>query len=185
MTKKNGWKPSKTEIMPFSRLTPDKYHYNHAPVSGRVVDIYEINGQYHSCNPGAVVQAVTPMSKNRRVVTVIDTDVQGGTGMGRVAMIEIVALMIGRIRQCYSSHRYDSPVDVSPGLFVKAGQPKSLFRPGSSTTVIIFEQDRCEFSPDLLENRNRQDVTSRFNHHFQHPLVETEIHLRETMGKAK
>ncbi len=167
------------------RLTPDKYHYNHAPVSGRVVDIYEINGQYHSCNPGAVVQAVTPMSKNRRVVTIIDTDVQDGTGMGFVAMIEIVALMIGNIRQCYSHKRYDDPVNVTPGLFIKAGQPKSLFRPGSSTTVIIFQQDRCEFCRDLLVNRNRQDVKSRFSHHFNHPLVETEIHLRENMGTAK
>jgi phosphatidylserine decarboxylase len=34
------------------RLTPEKYHYNHAPVSGRVLDIYTIDGRYHSCNPG-------------------------------------------------------------------------------------------------------------------------------------
>ena len=166
------------------RLTPEKYHYNHAPVSGRIIDIYEINGQFHSCNPGAVVQAVTPMSKNRRVVTIIDTDVENGSRMGLVAMVEIVALMIGRINQCYSHHRYDAPSLVVPGLFVKAGQPKSLFRPGSSTTVVIFQQNRCRFSRDLLENRHRQDVSSRFSHHFKHPLVETEIHLRETMGRT-
>ena len=57
------------------RLTPDKYHYNHVPVSGQVKEIYEIDGCCHSCNPGAVVSLVTPYSKNRRVVTVIDTDV--------------------------------------------------------------------------------------------------------------
>ncbi len=166
------------------RLTPEKYHYNHAPVSGRIIDIYEINGQFHSCNPGAVVQAVTPMSKNRRVVTIIDTDVENGTHMGLVAMVEIVALMIGRICQCYSHHRYDDPAPVVPGLFVRAGQPKSLFRPGSSTTVIIFQQNRCRFSRDLLENRHRRDVNSRFSRHFNQPLVETQIHLRETMGRS-
>ena len=63
------------------RLTPDKYHYNHTPVSGRVVDHYTLGGVYHSCNPGAVVEVVTPYSKNKRVVTVIDTDVAGGTGV--------------------------------------------------------------------------------------------------------
>ena len=43
------------------RLTPDKYHYNHVPVSGRVVDFYSIDGAYHCCNPTAVVSMVTPL----------------------------------------------------------------------------------------------------------------------------
>jgi phosphatidylserine decarboxylase len=43
---------------------------------------------------------VRPYSKNKRVVTIIDTDVEGGTGIGLVAMIEVVALMIGDIVQC-------------------------------------------------------------------------------------
>ena len=81
------------------RLTPEKYHYNHLPVSGVVVDFYEIDGVYHSCNPAAIVKLVTPYSKNKRVVTIIDTDVPGGSGVGLVAMIEIVALMIGQVVQ--------------------------------------------------------------------------------------
>ena len=52
--------------------------------------------------PGAVVALVTPYSKNSRVVTIIDTEVPGGTGVGLVAMIEVVALMIGEVVQCYS-----------------------------------------------------------------------------------
>ena len=75
------------------RLTPEQYHYNHTPVAGRVVDFYEVDGTYHSCNPGSSIFVATPYSKNKRVVTVIDTDVPGGTGIGYVAMIEIVALM--------------------------------------------------------------------------------------------
>jgi len=58
------------------RLTPDKYHYNHLPVSGRIVDIYEVDGCHHSCNPLASVAVASIYSKNRRVVTVIDTDVR-------------------------------------------------------------------------------------------------------------
>ena len=41
------------------RLTPEKYHYTHTPVSGRVTDFYAISGAYHSCNPAAVVEMVT------------------------------------------------------------------------------------------------------------------------------
>jgi phosphatidylserine decarboxylase len=166
------------------RLTPDKYHYNHAPVSGNVVDIYEINGRYHSCNPGAVVQSVTPYSKNRRVVTIIDTDVANGTGVGLVAMVEIVALMIGRIVQCFSPHRYDPVMPVQKGVFLKKGQPKSLFRPGSSTVVLIYEKNRIQFCRDLVENTRRCDVKTRFSTHFCTPLVETDIQVRETIGKA-
>lgn len=166
------------------RLTPEKYHYNHAPVSGTVVDIYEMNGAYHSCNPGAVVESVTPFSKNRRVVTVLDTDVDNGTRIGLVAMVEIVALMIGRIVQCYSDDRYECPRPVTKGLFLEKGRPKSLFRPGSSTTILIFQKNRVRFSDDLLENLNRTDVQSRFSQGFGKPLVETEVNVRETIGRA-
>lgn len=166
------------------RLTPDKYHYNHCPVAGKVADIYEINGKYHSCNPGAVVRSVTPYSKNRRVVTIIDTDTPNGTRAGLVAMVEIVALMIGNIVQCYSDRGYEAPRAVSKGLLLKKGQPKSLFRPGSSTTVLIFQKNRINFSRDLLENGKRADVESRFSKGFGTALVETELNVRETIGKA-
>jgi phosphatidylserine decarboxylase len=167
------------------RLTPDKYHYNHLPVSGKVVDIYTIDGQCHSCNPGAVVSMVTPFSKNHRVVTIIDTDVPGGTKVGLVAMIEIVAMMIGEIVQCYSAHAYDAPSNVIPGMFVKKGCPKSLYRPGSSVDVVIFQKNRVEISPDILANMQRKDVTSRFTLNFNRPLVETDVKVRSEIARRK
>lgn len=166
------------------RLTPDKYHYNHVPVSGRVVDLYTLDGTYHSCNPGAVVAVATPYSKNRRTVTVIDTDVDGGTGVGLVAMIEVVALMIGEIVQCYSGARYDDPQPAEPGRFLEKGQPKSLYRPGSSTDVLLFQQGRIRFADDLLANQQRQDVASRFSRGFRQPLVETDLQVRSLLGTA-
>ncbi|MFP4349129.1 MAG: phosphatidylserine decarboxylase [Desulfococcaceae bacterium] len=165
------------------RLTPDKYHYNHLPVSGEVVDIYDIPGTYYPCNPGAVMALATPYSKNRRVVTVIDTDVQGGSGIGPVAMIEVAALMIGDIVQCYSEHEYDDPKPVVSGLFVKKGQPKSLYRPGSSTDVLIFRKNRIRFSFDIVMNMFHPGVRTRFSEGFGRPLVETEVALRSGIGR--
>jgi len=164
------------------RLTPDKYHYNHTPVAGRIVDYYEIDGSYHSCNPQAVVSEATPFSKNRRVVTVFDTDVEGGSRIGKVAMIEIVALMIGGIEQRYSSQRYDAPQTLEIGMFVDKGCPKSLYKPGSSTDLLLFEAGRINFAPDLLNNRLRRDVSSRFNVGFCRPLVETDIRVRSLLA---
>lgn len=165
------------------RLTPDKYHYNHAPVSGRVVDIYTLPGGYAPCNPGPVMAADAPYSTNRRVVTVIDTDVPDGTQAGLVAMIEIVALMIGDIVQCYSDEGYEAPRAIWKGIFLRKGQPKSLYRPGSSTDVLLFQKGRVRFDADLVFNLRRRDVSSRFSDDKGSPIIETEVAVRESIGR--
>lgn len=166
------------------RLTPEKYHYSHCPVSGRVVDFYEVQGQYHSCNPDAVIAVATPYSKNKRVVTVIDTDVYGGTGVGLVAMIEVVALMIGEVVQAYSEEKYNTPQSDIHGVFLRKGSPKSLFRPGSSTDVLLFQKDRVHFDQDLMTNLHNRNAYSRFSHGFGVPLVETDLKVRSSIGRA-
>jgi len=165
------------------RLTPDKYHYNHLPVSGRVLDIYGIDGRYHSCNPSALIAMASLYAKNRRVVTIIDTDVTGGSQVGLVAMIEIVALMIGDIAEAYSEEGYNNPRHLMPGMFVTKGCPKSLFRPGSSTDVLFFEAGRISFAADLIGNSRRHDVLSRYSNGFGRPLVETDVLVRSTIAE--
>ncbi len=167
------------------RLTPEKYHYNHCPVSGIVADMYEISGEYYPCNPGAVMTLATPFSKNKRVVTIIDTDVDGGSQVGKVAFIEVVALMIGEIVQCYSHDRYRAPRPVARGMFLKKGSPKSLYRPGSSTDIVLFEPHRIRFWPDLLHNQNRRDICTRFSQGLGRPLAETELALRSPIAKRR
>jgi phosphatidylserine decarboxylase len=166
------------------RLTPEKYHYNHTPVAGKVIDFYPISGSYHACNPNAVVSVVTPYSKNKRVVTIIDTDVEGGSCAGIVAMIEVVALMIGDIVQCYSENEYDNPLSVGTGMFIKKGMPKSLFRPGSSTVVLIFQKDRVRFADDITANMFYQDAESIFSLGFDKSLVETDVKVRSYIGSS-
>lgn len=166
------------------RLTPDKYHYNHTPVAGVVRDVYEIDGAYHSCNPGAVVSIITPYSKNKRVVTIIDTDVPGGSAVGLVAMIEVVAMMIGQVQQCYSQDRYENPIDVQPGLFLRKGQPKSLYHPGSSTDVLMFQPGKVQFAPDIVANM-QAPAHSRFTRGCGQPLVETDVQVRSWIATAK
>jgi len=164
------------------RLTPDKYHFNHAPVSGEVRDCYDMEGRYQSCHPGVVVSLGKPFSKNRRTVTIFDTDHAGGTGIGLVAMIEVAALMIGDIAQCYSAERYENPVPVEPGLFVERGCVKSLFRPGSSTVILLFQPGRMMFSDDLVSIRHRADVISRYSSGWGQTLTEADVAVRESIG---
>src|SRR5215470_11506425 len=166
------------------RLTPEKYHYVHVPVAGQIVDFYEIDGRYHSCNPQATVSLITPYSKNRRVVTILQTDVPRGPQVGLVAIIEVVALMVGRVVQCYSDEEYKSPQPLLPGMFLKRGQPKSLFRPGSSTVILLFQKDRVNFVGDLILNRFRLGVQSRYSIGFDQPIVETEVAVRSALATA-
>jgi phosphatidylserine decarboxylase len=167
------------------RLTPEKYHYNHTPAAGLVLDSYENNGAYHSCNPGSVIAMATPYSKNKRFVTVIDTDVPNGTRVGLIAMIEIVALMIGDIVQCYSELQYVNPRITRPGMHLRRGCPKSLYRPGSSTTVLLFQRGRVQFEQDLVRNISRTDIKSRFSQGFGRALVETDVKVRSTIATRK
>jgi phosphatidylserine decarboxylase len=154
-------------------------------VAGRVVDIYEICGGHHSCNPGAVVSLVSPFSKNKRVITIIDTDVPGGSGAGLVAMIEVAALMVGEILQCYSSKEYESPSPIVRGMFLDRGVPKSQYRPGSSTDVLIFQRGRIRFEEDLIQNMYTFGVESRFCQGFGRPLVETDVRVRSRIATVR
>jgi phosphatidylserine decarboxylase len=164
------------------RLTPEKYHYTHAPVAGGVADFYAVQGRYHSCNPNAAVQLLTPYSKNRRVITILDTDCNGGSRIGYVAMIEVVALMVGQIEQCYSEERYDNPRPVEKGMFVRRGAPKALFRPGSSTVVLLFEPERIRFAQDLVANQKKAGVRSLYTAGFGHLVVETDVMVRSALS---
>lgn len=166
------------------RLTPEKYHWNHFPVSGIIEEFYEIDGSCHSCNPGAVIAVATPFSKNRRTVTLIDTDVPDGSMAGMVIMCEVAALMIGGISQCYSDHKYENPQPLKKGLFVKKGNPKSVYRPGSSVDILIFQKGRVSLSPDIIANLVRRDAVSRLSNGFASPLVETEVVVRSEIGRT-
>lgn len=165
------------------RLTPDEYHYNHLPVSGVIEDIYELDGAYHSCNPSATVAICSPLSKNRRVVTIIDTDVTNGSKIGMVAFVEVVAMMIGQIVQAYSDIKYENPRPLKIGDFVKKGQPKSVYKPGSSTDIIIFEKDKVAFDDDILFHTRRKDLFTRYTLGFGKAIVEIKVRVRERIGR--
>lgn len=96
-------------------------------------------------------------------------------------MIEVVALMVGQIEQRYSEHRYENPVTVSKGMFLRGGAPKALFRPGSSTVVLLFQPDRIRFARDLVENRCR-GVPSRFSAVPGMAITETDVAVRSPLA---
>ena len=166
------------------RLTPDVYHYTHAPVAGVVKRYTVIEGAFHSCNPQALTTFTRSYEVNRRAVTVYDTDVPGGTGVGLVAQVDVAAMMIGRLQPAFSEHGYEAPAALQPGQFVPRGAPVSLFRPGSSTSIVIWQAARARHAPELLANAGRGDLRSRFSDWLGQPWVETALRVREAIARA-
>ena len=67
-------------------------------------------------------------------------------------------------------------------MVLRAGAPKALFRPGSSTVVLLFQRDRVRFAHDLVENQRRGEVQSRFSLTLGEPLTETDVAVRSLLA---
>lgn len=165
------------------RIAPLDYHYFHAPVSGKVAACRELEGRFFSVNPAALSTIRQVLSSNRRIVILIDTDVEGGTGVGAVACVAIAAQVIGRLEIAYSTEGYESPGPAAPGTFIRRGQPLGIFHPGSSTVVTLFEAGRVEWCPDLAQHRNRSDTRTRYTAKiFGRNLTEVRVRVRDTVA---
>jgi phosphatidylserine decarboxylase len=164
------------------RLTPELYHFVHTPVAGIVLEHSLVEGAFHSCNPSALVSFQAPYTLNRRTVTLIDTDVPAGSQVGVVIVVCVAAMMIGDIQMCYSETAYNAPTQVRKGLYVRRGVPLALFRPGSSTCIVMWNPKRAQLSASLLSNAGNRAVKSRFSDWLGAAWVETAVQARESIA---
>jgi phosphatidylserine decarboxylase len=121
--------------MLISRLAPVDYHRFHFPVDGRVGEPRPISGWLYSVHPIALRRNLHYLVENRRMVTTIESP-----QFGPVAMIEIGATNVGRIRQMFI-----------PGRDVAKGEEKGLFAFGGSCVICLFARGRIRFDTDLVD----------------------------------
>jgi phosphatidylserine decarboxylase len=119
-----------------SRLCPIDYHRFHFPVDGIPEKTFLINGEYASVNPIAMAGKIDTFLKNKRMTTLLHTDI-----CGDILMVEIGATGIGTIKQTFA-----------PEKSALKGSEKGYFEYGGSTVISIFESGRVKFSDDILEN---------------------------------
>ncbi len=119
--------------MLISRLAPVDYHRFHFPCPGTPGRASEIKGLLYSVNPIALRRNVRYLVQNKRMVTLLDSEL-----FGTVAMIEVGATMVGAIRQTYI-----------PATKVKKGEEKGLFKFGGSCVITLFQKGRIVFDDDL------------------------------------
>ncbi len=123
------------------RLTVDDYHrycYIDNGVQGKS---RFIKGVLHTVNP--VANDVYPIYKeNCREYSILKSD-----NFGRVLMMEVGALMIGKI------------VNYRNNCQVKKGQEKGRFEFGGSTVVLLFEKNSIIPDEDIINNTNNNCET--------------------------
>jgi phosphatidylserine decarboxylase len=121
--------------MIISRLAPVDYHRFHFPVGGKTGEPQFINGWLYSVHPIALRCNLRYLVENRRMVTLVESP-----QFGTVAMVEIGATAVGRIRQTFI-----------PGRVIAKGEEKGLFAFGGSCVITLFARDRIRFDADLVE----------------------------------
>lgn len=120
-------------------LSPRDYHRVHSPVEGSIVHVRSMPGDYYPVNAVGVKHVHNLFVRNRRVSIAIDTPPEAG--FGRVTIVMVAAMVVGRITVTGIDER-----DVSEGLHtyeppmrVARGDEIGIFRLGS-TAVVFFEK---------------------------------------------
>lgn len=132
---------SAEEARPFSggpglaiRLAPQDYHRFHFVDDGVVLRAWRLGGALHAVNPIALAAMGDILCRNRRWVTLVETD-----RFGLLAVVEVGAMTVGRIHQ-----------HVGPGERVRRGQEKGTFEYGGSTVAILGRPGAWAPDEDIL-----------------------------------
>jgi phosphatidylserine decarboxylase len=116
-------------------LSPRDYHRVHAPVGGAVRRLRSMPGDYYPVNAIGMRHVPNLFCRNRRVAIEIDAD----AGLGRVTVVMVVAMIVGRITAlgvedrdvAFGDHVFRSPLPVARGAEI------GVFHLGSTAVVLV------------------------------------------------
>ena len=122
-------------------LSPRDYHRVHSPVEGVVSRVRSMPGDYYPVNAIGMKHVPNLFARNRRVAIEIDTPPE--VGLGRVTVVMVVAMIVGRITVTgieahdvpLGDHVFDAPMRVS------RGDELGVFHLGS--TAVVFLEKRA------------------------------------------
>ena len=135
------------------RLTVEDYHRYCYPDDGVKSRNRLLGSELHTVNPIAL-EGYNIYKRNCRSACLIRT-----AHLGTIAMIEVGALMVGKIVNHHGAGN------------VRRGAEKGMFRFGGSTVVVLLQKDAAVLDPDILQNSAEG--------------VETAVHYGERIGTAQ
>jgi len=118
-----------------ARLCPTDCHRFYFCTDGQPSKATWIRGSLFSVNPIATKKRPQIWWKNRRAITLIETE-----KAGTIAYVEVGATNCGSIIQNFV-----------PDSWVRKGDEKGFFRIGGSAIILFFEPNRMQFSEDLVK----------------------------------
>jgi phosphatidylserine decarboxylase len=116
-------------------LSPRDYHRVHAPVGGQIRRIRSIPGDYFPVNDVGMRHVPQLFCRNRRVAI----DIEADGGLGRVTVVMVVAMIVGRITTLGIEQRDVEPGDhhFDPPMRVERGHEVGMFHLGSTAVVLV------------------------------------------------
>lgn len=118
------------------RLCPADYHRFHFCDFGTVGSTKKIKGNYYSVNPIALNKIPELYCRNKREVTLFESD-----NFGKIAYVEVGATAVGTIIQTFQE-----------GNRVFKGEEKGYFKFGGSTVILFFQKGTVKVDNDILEH---------------------------------
>ena len=165
------------------RLTPEKYHYTHSPVSGRVLDFYSVEGRYYPVQSqcgGAIDDASLEepprgYDSGNRLPQRLGRGPRGHDRSGRAHdRTDRTALQRASLRKSARRSKKECCCD--------AGAPKALFRPGQQhrgSAVSTRSHSLCP-RPDREPAARRR--AEPFLADLGEPLTETDVAVRSLLA---
>jgi phosphatidylserine decarboxylase len=124
-------------------LSPRDYHRVHSPVAGTIVAIRSMPGDYYPVNSIGMKHVHDLFVRNRRVAIAIDTPSSSGTKLGRVTVVMVAAMVVGRITVTGVPDR-DVPFgNHEARISIARGAEIGQFHLGS-TAVVLLEDSALE-----------------------------------------
>lgn len=118
------------------RLAPVDYHRFHFPAAGKAGKMVRIKGDYYSVSPLALRKSLEIFCQNKREYCIQET-----ADYGDILICDVGATLTGSIIQTYTEEAHQPK-----------GGDRGYFAFGGSTTVLLFEQGKMNFSKDLIDN---------------------------------
>jgi phosphatidylserine decarboxylase len=125
-------------------LSPRDYHRVHSPVKGILSRVRSLPGDYYPVNAIGMRHVKNLFVRNRRVVLTVDA--APDSGVGRVSVVMVSAMIVGRITVSsiaardvpIGEHRLDLPVE--------KGDEIGAFHLGSTAVILVPKEAAASFT---------------------------------------
>ena len=135
-------------------LSPKDYHRVHMPVTGRLIEMLYVPGDYYSVSPKVLKSIPKIFAKNERIICTFDTEqgpmvylMIGAMNVSSIHTVWAGAINASRqgkvIQTCYRNEE----------IILKKGEELGHFQMGS-TVIVLFAKDTAKLSENLRSGQH-------------------------------